>query len=743
MTSRTAPTGIRALACVLLAATSLAPCLACVPALWVSTAQAQTDEAGDKALPTLVVTAKAITPGYGVTADFSREQADIGPLGQRNLLDTPLSVSVVPEDLMVNFQAQTVNDTLRYLPSVEIRDQQGLEVSRPQSRGFQSSIAQNTRLDGLNIIGTTAIPAENLSGIQVLNGMAGSLYGPESPAGVFNYTLKRPTDTPLFRFIERFDSDGVFTEQADAGGRIGSDGRLGYRLNALHGQGQSYVAGSDTNRTLASGFFDFRVDENTTVEAYVSYYETKATGLPGSIVYDGASSGSGKSSTLPAAIDPTRQGYGQEGAGTDLTTYTGMVKVKHSFNADWTLELGGLYQDALRLLDGITNTLSDNAGTYTVTRNFNAVPHFTIGSNSAYLNGTLDLWGLRNEVTLGTNGFINDQYTFRNSIATTLGTGSLANPTILAIKPVPSSGGQYLSGEVSQQSIITGDTLHLNEHVAVQAVLSTSFITSHSYAKTGTVTSSDSRSGVLSPMVSVIYKPIRDLTTYATVATSVEQGETAPAGTKNANVILNPYEDHQYEIGAKYALSDRLLLTWAAFRMSRPMAETNPTTNVFGVVGTQRNYGTELALQGDVTPDLSAFGGVTYIDARLEGTGNAATNNKMVVGVPHVKTDMAVDYHPRYLGGLALTTAVHVQSARAATNTNTSYADAFATWDLGARYATVLLDQPATLRFQVVNVTDTRYFSSIADGNIVGSPGANTAYSGAPRTFQVSAEMDF
>ena len=102
----------------------------------------------------------------------------VGPLGNRNVLDTPFSITSVPLDLIENLQLKTVNDTLRYLPSVEIRNQQGYEVSRPQSRGFQGTVVQNTRLDGLSIIGTTAIPAENLAGIQVLNGLAGSLYGP-------------------------------------------------------------------------------------------------------------------------------------------------------------------------------------------------------------------------------------------------------------------------------------------------------------------------------------------------------------------------------------------------------------------------------------------------------------------------------------------------------------------------------------------------------------------------------------
>jgi iron complex outermembrane receptor protein len=45
------------------------------------------------------------------------------------------------------------------------------------------------------------------------------------------------------------------------------------------------------------------------------------------------------------------------------------------------------------------------------------------------------------------------------------------------------------------------------------------------------------------------------------------------------------------------------------------------------------------------------------------------------------------------------------------------------------------------MRFQVLNVGNVFYYSSIADGNIVGSPGANTAYLGTPRTYLVSLQM--
>jgi len=661
----------------------------------------------------------------------------LGPLGNRSLLDTPFSVTPINQDFMENLQLKTVNDTLRYLPSVEIRNQQGYEVSRPQSRGFQGTVVQNTRMDGLSVIGTTAIPTENLASIQVLNGLAGSLYGPATPAGVFNYVLKRPTDAPYASFTEGFDSNSVFTENLDVGGRT-PDGKVGYRFNVVHGQGESWAPESSSNRTLASGALDFYLGNRTVIETNFSHYETNTTGLPGSIVYFGKPA----FPVLPAAVDPTRLGLGQPGAGTDLITNTGLVKLKHEFNNDWNFEVGGLYQDAVRNLFGITNTLVDNNGNFTVTKNFTAVPHFTIASNTASLNGRFGLFGFLNEVTIGTNGFFNGQYSYRNSIAQNLpGISNLADPTVFALPPVPFNGGQFKSAILSNQTIVTADTFHFNDQWALQSVVSTSFLQSQSWNAAGATTSQNSADGVVSPTISLIYKPTDRITTYATWANSVEQSDQAPAATANANAFLAPYHDQEYEVGVKYAITPRLLATFALFHITRPLAETLATTNVFQVVGTQRNNGAELFLQGDVYSDLTVFGGISYIDARLLNTGDPTTNGRLVVGVPLFKSDVAVDYHPASWMGFALTGGIHAEGERATSNINNNFASSYATFDAGVRFTKTVDRHIVTARFQVLNIGNTFYCSSIADGNIVGSPGANTAYLGTPRTYLLSLQM--
>ena len=643
-------------------------------------------------------------PPYAANAQFHASTAQLGPLGRTPILTAPVSVTVLAQDFLANQQLRTLNDALRALPSVEVRDQQGLEVS--------------------------------------LNGLGGALFGPETPAGVFDYILKRPTDTPLYRLVGSFASDGLFTTEGDVGGRVGQNGWLGYRIDVVHGEGESFVDGSFADRTLASADLDIHLDADTVIQVNGSHYEDSGYGLPGSIVYDGASTTStNKSTILPEAPDPTQRGLGQPGAGTDLITDTGLVKIIHNFGDNWRLELGGLYQDAQRNLFGITNTLTDNLGDYTTTKNFTAVPHFTDGSNEASLNGKLTIAGMRNDLTLGTNGFINDQYNYRNSIVTTLGESNLANPAIFLYKPIPSNGGQYLAGDVFQQSIIEGDTLHFDHHWAIQAVFSESFLNSASYNAKDAKTTTVSTSGAFSPTVSGIWTPTSNVTAYFTYASSVEESDQAPATAINANAFLAPYHDEMFQAGVKYAPVANLLLTADAFRMTRPYA-TTLTDNIFQVIGQQRDQGFETFAQGNLLTSLSVLGGFTYIDARLLNSGNPATSGGMIVGVPRWKSDVTLDWHPGFLHGLAFSGTAHYESDRAATDINNSIAPQYATLDVGARYATRVLRHDVIARVGAINVTNKHYYSSIADGNIVGSPGANTAYLGAPRTVLASLEID-
>ncbi|RYY39486.1 MAG: TonB-dependent receptor, partial [Sphingomonadales bacterium] len=87
--------------------------------------------------------------------------------------------------------------------------------------------------------------------------------------------------------------------------------------------------------------------------------------------------------------------------------------------------------------------------------------------------------------------------------------------------------------------------------------------------------------------------------------------------------------------------------------------------------------------------------------------------------------------------GLTLTGRV-VQTGKQMVNAaNTLEIPEWTRFDLGARYVAVLGETPLTLRFNVDNVANRRYWSSAYDA-------FNAALlQGAPRTFKASASIDF
>lgn len=261
----------------------------------------------------------------------------LGPLGNRDTLDTPYSVMGVPHDVVINQQLRNINDMAQYLPSVQLEIRGDPNTARPQSRGFEADVVSNSRLDGLNVVSTTPYPAEWVDNLQVLNGLAGSLYGPQNPAGVFEYTLKRPTDRRTERLSVGVDSIGTPTVNGDISGRIGKNGWFGYRLNMLHADGTAYTEGSWIRREMVSADFDIHLDDKTVIELDASHYTYAARGLaPGF----GISSNTAVTN-IPEAPDLSKPYLGQDWSGYNMETNTFLAKIKHQINKDWSFTLGG------------------------------------------------------------------------------------------------------------------------------------------------------------------------------------------------------------------------------------------------------------------------------------------------------------------------------------------------------------------------------------------------------------------
>ncbi len=662
--------------------------------------------------------------GTGAPA-YKTEAANIGPLGEKSVLDTPYAINVVPAELLENQQLKSVREAFRYMPSV-----QGENI-RPQTRGLQAGVVQNTRIDGMNIAATTDYPIEQFDRIEVLNGLAGALYGPASPAGTFNYVLKRPTETPLRRFTLGYASQGSASVSADISDRFGEDKRYGFRVNLLDEGGESYVDRSKLDRKLASLSFDVQLTSDTKLETNISRYHYTSKGLPGTFALNNATI------VFPAAPDPKRVGYGQPFAGDDNVTETYSARIKHRLNQNWSLTAGVLKQSSDRASTVPTNTLTNNAGAYNVKVATTSFSLDEILSHTVALNGRVNTGSMTHDIVVSATGFEWDRYRPFQTGAITLGNSNLSNPTIFNQPVFSDFKNRYKAQTVRQQSVTVGDTLGLNEQWSIGLFASQSWIDQRGYNPNGTTvaTSAYNDSG-LSTNATVSYKPQKNMTVYASYADSLQQGDTSGTTT------LAPYRSKQWELGYKLAF-EKMGFSAALFRIERPFAFA--ANGVFAVQGEQRNQGLELMANGTLTRNLTLYGGLTYLDPRLLNTSSPATSNKQIMGLSRIVSNILLDYRVAMVPGLGLSLNVSHAGSRQGDNINSYKVDGYTVTDLGARYTTQLMGRPTTWRLAINNVMDKRYWANIVPSGQNGYTGTDngTGTLGAPRTIRASMQMDF
>ncbi len=691
-----------------------------------------------------------------VVIQTSRDKGDyrvdtldtIGPLGTTPIVDAPYSISVLPSDLIENTQAVNFKEVSKYMPLVSFQEQQGPDILRPMTRGFQGSNFQNTKVDGMTIFMTGTTAMEQFDQIEVISGASASLYGPAPPSGMFNMITKRPTDYDLREVTATYASNSLGTAKVDLGGRVDSNGIISYRFNALYGSGEGFLDKSHERRTLVDLGIDVHPWEHTLLELNYSDNTLLTTGFPGWFTYS-------EKLILPPAPDPQRVGIGQPYAGVYLRTTMGEARIKQDFGANWHLVAGILNENVERNINTAVNNLTSSSGTYNTNFASGFAPRFAIVSDVAYLNGNFDTWGIGHDLTIGSAGYRAASYgviTAASSACpaaptnTCLGSASLAAPVIYPEPPQgpPKVGSSYIydSSDQYQQGFNLNDTLKLSDEWLLRLGASQDWFHTNNFNNKSVRTSEYSNHGI-SPTASVIFKPTVSSSVYATYESSLLAGDLAPAGTVNAGVGLPPYRSKEYEVGYKAQLGT-IDFTAALFDIKRPFANVNPLDNTFEISGEQVNEGLELSAIGQLLDGLTMYGGITLLSSKLESTPVPATNDRLYVGTPKVKGNMLLEYHVPGLAGLVATFDYQFSGPRPADDTNQFSVAGYNLVDVGARYTLKMWGTPVAWRLAVQNVADRHYWSTIGPSNITGANTGNlVAHVGAPRSLQASVTVKF
>src|SRR5690606_40689130 len=95
-----------------------------------------------------------------------------------------------------------------------------------------------------------------------------------------------------------------------------------------------------------------------------------------------------------------------------------------------------------------------------------------------------------------------------------------------------------------------------------------------------------------------------------------------------------PYETKQSEVGLKVD-HGTLGGSVSVYRSRKPIAGRN-ANDVYGVLDHQENTGLELMAYGQITPTMTVLGGVSFLDADVDGD--------KAIGYPETQANVNLEY---------------------------------------------------------------------------------------------------
>ncbi|WP_416194068.1 TonB-dependent siderophore receptor [Nitrobacter sp. TKz-YC01] len=652
---------------------------------------------------------------------------NLGLLGNRHIMDTPFSQTSYTEKLIRNQQAKTVADVLRNDPSITQQSARGGGFEEFTLRGFGNLTQDRISINGL-YGASPIVPMEMVERVEVLKGPNALLNGlPASGnaiGGTVNLVLKRARDEPLTRLTTSYQSRSNLGTHLDVGRRYGENKEFGVRFNGSYRDGETAFSRNKDEAALAGLGLDYQ-GERVRFSADFSYKKNHIDAVTPLVqVTPGI--------PIPGAPNASRN-------------------ISPSWFNRYYEELFGMMQGEVDISQNVTAYMALGArdwkvggvsGTPTI---YNANGDWTATPTSweeKYKNLTSQM-GIRASFDTGP---INHALTADVSRATRdyryAGlSGSLiasnlyvnpmiANPNLPGVIPLRMS-------DTTASSVGFVDTLSiLEKRVQLTVGLRRQRVDRDGFNAAGTTVTSNYDQYAWTPAYALLIKPLENVSVYANYIEGLEQGTTVGATYANAGEIFPPYRTKQYEAGVKVDWGT-LTTTVGAFEISRASTLSIPGTPLptLSVDGEQVNRGVEVNIFGEPVNGLRVLGGVMMLDGRLAKTQDGVNDGRKAPGVPDINVAFGVEWDPSFMPGGTISGRVNHSGKKFFDAANTQIIPSWTRVDLGMRYTlnTGWNDRPLTLRFDVQNAFDQDYWEN----------GLNVLTISAPRTFLLSATMDF
>ncbi|QGZ38343.1 catecholate siderophore receptor [Pseudoduganella flava] len=646
------------------------------------------------------------------------------------LRDIPQTVNVIPEQLLRDQRALSMEDAMKSIPGVGLSHGDG-QRDQVTLRGF-SAIADQF-VDGLRDDALYFRDLSNIERIEVLKGPAAVLYGRGSSGGLINRITKKPgSDTS--EVAVTVGSHDQRRGEVDIARKLGDNG-MAFRVTGAIERSDSYRDQQFLERDAIAPSLLLPLGASTTLLLQLEHLSDRR------VTDFGIPSYQGRPVSVPAGTY-----YGAANARdadfSQAEVTAGGFTLEHRFSE--TLSVRNAFRKYDYTLDR-NNTLvgSVNEAAKTASLNRTNLRREEDGwFNQTEITQTASLAGMTHKLLYGVEfGKQNkDQVNrSRNNVATV----ALFNPVLpvlpLKVDTAPSTDNL---GIFTTRGGYVQDLVELTANWKALAGVRYDRFEQETRERRAGQPNLYRVDTAWSPRAGLVWQPTAAQSYYASYSKSFQPSAEAFALAAN-NAQIAPEETTNKEVGGKFDfLGGAVSATAALFRLERTNIKyTDPVTNLLVPVGTQRSDGLELTLAGQLGQGWEVWSGYSYLDAKVTSSPALDSSDNVIKRVP-IEGKRAT-LTPRHSGNVWLAKSfgggwraglgVNAVASRFANPGNTVTLPGYARVDAMVGYKIGAVD----LQVNVNNLLDREYIVS-GHGS---SPNLNLP--GGPRNVRVTGRYRF
>jgi catecholate siderophore receptor len=665
------------------------------------------------------------------------------------LQDVPQAITVVTEKQMRDQAVQGMADAVRYVPGIGITQGEG---NRDGLVFRGNSSTADFFVDGMRDDVQYYRDTYNIERIEAFKGPNAMIFGRGSPGGLLNRVTKTADWREVLSLGLQLGSWQKRRATADYAHPF-SDA-FAFRVTGVYEDSEGFRDGYELKRQGINPTAAIHAGENTLITLGYEYFRDQRTADRGIPSFANTFNGT----RFPVATDRETFFGDPEASRGDVEVNAFSALLEHDFG-DGTV---------LRNRTRVANY--DKYYGNVFPGNVNAAA--TTVALSAYRQDT-DRKNLFNQTDLifsATTGTVEHKFmtgvefgrqdtdNLRRSGLFVLGVGSpclnltgatgctvpltapTVSPTVIyANNSVGGSGDANNSGVAKVAAIYAQDQIEFSPKLsAIVGLRYDQFDVDFTDLRTGVsaqnrvLSSSDK---LWSPRVGVVFKPVEDLSLYASYGVTYlpRSGEQLGSLAFNSQ-SLDAEEFENTEVGAKWELRPGLTAEAAAFRLNRSNAAiadpTDPTRLILLAGDSQRVDGVELSLAGKLTGRWQVIGSYARLDARTVRAVGATPAGRALAQTPETSFGLwnRYDFSDRW--GVALGASYRSESFASISNAVTL--KSYTRYDGAVYYK---FDERFSAQLNVENLFDKVYFPSAhSDSNIT---------PGAPRSAYVTLNFKF